>query len=137
MEIALRGRWSEAIAHDGGILCELFEERVHTEFGLFHTGDLHLVTGKEVLQFCVAVLNTVVKFELQELPTPSKAGPAAIVLVWAGEGDPIERYCWERESPDERVERISSISEYSASLLDAAGGTELDIDQHLHGASRR
>ena len=41
-----------AIAPDGVIVCELFEGKVHAEFGLLHTGDQHLVTVKEVLQFC-------------------------------------------------------------------------------------
>ena len=37
-----------AITPDGGIVCELFEGRVHAEFG--NTGDQHLVTVKEVIQ---------------------------------------------------------------------------------------
>ena len=48
-----------AIAPDGGIACELLEGGVHAEFGLLHTCDQHLVTAKEVLQFCVAVLNAI------------------------------------------------------------------------------
>ena len=32
------------IAPDGGIACELLEGGVHSEFGLFHTGNQHLVT---------------------------------------------------------------------------------------------
>ena len=45
-----------AIAPDDGIACELFEGRVHGNFGILLTDDQHLVTVKEVLQFCVAVL---------------------------------------------------------------------------------
>ena len=68
-----------AIAPDGGIVCELFEGRVHAEFGLLHTGDQHLMTVKEVLQFCVAVQDAVA-IELQE-PAYSKAGPGSEELV--------------------------------------------------------
>ena len=50
---------SLAIAPDGGITCELLEGGVHAEFGLLHIGDQLLVTVKEVLHFCVAVLNAI------------------------------------------------------------------------------
>ena len=48
-----------AIVPDGGIACEPLEGRVHAEFGLLHTGDQYLVTVKEGLQFCEAVLDAV------------------------------------------------------------------------------
>ena len=69
--------------------------------------------------------------------SPSKAGPGVEVFVWAGERGPVERDLWERESPEERVERVRSISEDSASLLGAAGGTGVEHVGQLHGASRR
>ena len=58
-----------AIAPDGGMACELFEGGVHAEFGLLYTGEKHLVMVKEVLQFCVAVLNTVA-IDLQKPASP-------------------------------------------------------------------
>ena len=56
-----------AIAPDNGIVCELLERGVHAELGLLYTGDQHLVTMQEVLQFCVAVEDAVA-VELQEPP---------------------------------------------------------------------
>ena len=56
---------SRVIAHDGGKAYELLEGGVHAEFGLLHTGDQHLVTLKEDLQLCVAVLDAVA-IELQK-----------------------------------------------------------------------
>ena len=57
----------------------------------------------------------------------SKAGPGAAVLVWAGGLlGPMERECWERESPDEKVERVRSKSVDSDSLVGAAGGTGVE-----------
>ena len=43
-----------AIMADGGIVGELFEGRIHAEFGLLQSRDQHLV--KEVFQFCEAEL---------------------------------------------------------------------------------
>ena len=87
--------WSTAsvrvIAPNSGIVCELFEGRVHAEFCLFHTGDQHLVTVNEVLQFCETVLNAIAA-ELQE-PVPSKPGPRAVELLWTGEQGPMEKDC--------------------------------------------
>ena len=54
-----------AIAPDGDIACELLQGGIQAEFGVLHTGDHHLVMVKEVLQFCVAVLN-VIAVELQK-----------------------------------------------------------------------
>ena len=41
-----------------------------------------------------------------------------------------------KECPDERVERVHSMSEDSASLVDAAIGTGVEHVGQLHGASR-
>ena len=46
-----------AIAPDGGIASELLVGGVHADFGILHTGDQHMVTVNEVLQFCMAVVN--------------------------------------------------------------------------------
>ena len=54
-----------AIAPNSGIVCELLERGVHSEFGLLHAGDQHLVTMQEVLQLSVAVEDAVA-VELQE-----------------------------------------------------------------------
>ena len=40
--------FSRAIAPDGGIVCELFEGRVHAEFGLLHAGDQNHAIAVEV-----------------------------------------------------------------------------------------
>ena len=87
---------------------------------------------KEVMQFCVAV------FELnwRSLPT-SKAGPTAVVLVQAEEWGPLDMDSWEREGPDESVEGVCSMSEDSASLVGAAGGTGVEHDGQLHCARRQ
>ena len=68
----------------------------------------------------------------------SKAAPGTAVLVWAGRLlGPMERDWWERESLDERVERVRSKSKDSGSLVGAAGGTGVEHVEQLHGASRR
>ena len=54
-----------AITPDGAIVCELFEGRVHAEFGPLHTCRQYPVTVKEVLQFYLAVVNAIA-VELQE-----------------------------------------------------------------------
>ena len=69
-----------AFTPDGGIVCEIFESRFHIEFGLLHTDDQHLVTVKEVLQYCVVVLNAIA-VELQE-PAPLRQIP----LRWCSSG---------------------------------------------------
>ena len=46
-----------------------------------------------------------------------------LVFVRAGEWGPMDKNCWERETPDEIVERVRSISGDSASLVGAAGGS--------------
>ena len=63
-----------------------------------------------------------------------KLGPGAAVLVWAGELGPMERDRWERECPDERVERVRSKSEDSGSLVGASGGTGVVHVKQLRGA---
>ena len=87
------------IAPDGGIACELLEGGVHAEFGLLHTGHQHLVTVKEVLQFCVIVLNAIA-VELQK---------PACFRGWSWSGSArLGRWAKsdeEREPPDEKVER--------------------------------
>ena len=63
----------------------------------------------------------------------SKAGPGPEVLVLAGERGLVKRDLWEREFPEERVERVRSISEDSASLVGAAGGAGVEHVGQLHG----
>ena len=74
-----------AIAQDGAIACELLVGGVHTEFGLLNTGDQHMVMLKQVLQFCVAVLNAIA-IELQK-PTSLKGrswSSSSRLSRWAG-----------------------------------------------------
>ena len=49
----------------------------------------------------------------------------------------MERDCWDRESLDERVERVRSRSEDSGSLVGAAGGTGVEHVGQLHEGSCR
>ena len=44
------------VASDTGVIAELLDGGVRSEFGLLYAGDQHMVAVKEVLQFCVAVL---------------------------------------------------------------------------------
>ena len=69
------------------------------------------------------------QFNCRNLP-PSEAGPGVVVLVWAGELGPMERDC------RERVKRVHSMPENSASLVGAAGGTGVEHVRQLLGACR-
>ena len=64
---------------------------------------------------------------------PSKEGSGTVVLVRVGKLGPMERDRWEREPPDERLERVRSMSEDSISLVGAAGGTGVEHVGQLHG----
>ena len=111
------------------VVNELFE-KLRVELGLLQAGHQHLLTVKEVLQFCMAELYAVAIL-LQE-PTSSKAGPAAVVLIRA------EEWCqMEREFADERVNRLHSMSEDSDSRVGAPGGTRVEYVGQLYGAKRQ
>ena len=95
---------SWAIAPDSGIACEFLERGVHAQFGLLHVGDQYLVTVQEV-QFILAVKDAVAFNDLNYRNLSlSMACPGAVVLVWARGVGLIEK-----ESPDERVERVRSM----------------------------
>ena len=83
-----------AIVPDGGTECELFEGRV------FNTGDQHLVTVKEVLQFSIKVLDAVAKSCLPQRQVLER-------LCSSGQGTEV---WW---IPRMRVERVLPKSEDS------------------------
>ena len=97
-----------AVAPEGGIICELFEGRVHAEFGLLHTCNQHQMTAKE---FCVSVQGC------------SRCDRARL-----GRGVRSNGYGLLREGISKIRESngVCSISEHSASLVGAAGETRAE-----------
>ena len=63
--------------------------------------------------WCVAVLTSECCCSWTAGTRPlSRAGPADVMLIWAGERGPMDWDCWKRESPGETVDWVCSMSEH-------------------------